>query len=86
MSAKIRGHRSGFNPTGSNDCVPYFDEIKTKFGGRPAVPKGPLDVPKGLADIETSNRRMAKAVVGEGGRHHTSFDGTNAFSRGRKRR
>lgn len=84
----FKGKKSGFNPTGSNACVPNeMGPPKTKFGGRPAVPAGPLKrYPGAVAAIGTGNRRTAKAAHGDGGGSGTTFSttGGNAFGRGRK--
>jgi len=80
---KFCGHKTGFNRTGRNDVTPTFDGETTKFGGRGAFPGGKLDVPGGLANISDGNRRLAKARVGHADGGNTSFNGTNAFSRGR---
>jgi len=83
---RFRGHKTGFNRTGSNDVTPMLDGSATEFYGRGAVPSGKLEVPKGLASIDTAgNRRMAKAIVGHADGHKASFSGTNAFSRGKRR-
>jgi hypothetical protein len=68
VSTRFCGHKTGFNPTGDNDMVPNeFGPPDTKFGGRPAVPAGPLKrYPGAAADISTGNRRLAKATHGHG--------------------
>ena len=82
------GHKTGFNKTGENDVTPNkMGAPTTKFGGRPAVPAGPLKrYPGAAADIEGGNRRLAKSSHGDGGGSGTSFSttGGNAFGRGRK--
>src|ERR1700733_13626208 len=77
----FRGHKTGFNPSGSNDCNPNeFGPPKTKFGGRPAVPAGPLKrYPGAVADVSSGNRRAAKAQHGEGESSGTVFRGSSAF-------
>lgn len=84
----FKGKKTGFNPTGNNACVPNeMGPPKTKFGGRPAVPAGPLKrYPGAVADTGTGNRRLAKSAHGDGGGSGTSFSttGGNAFGRGRK--
>jgi hypothetical protein len=62
------GKHTGFNPSGENETTPnLMGPPTTKFGGRPAVPAGPLKrFPGGAADISTGNRRLAKADVSEG--------------------
>ncbi len=88
MSTKFKGRQTGFNPKGSNDCAPNMSgPPATKFGGRPAVPAGPLKhYPGGVANIDNGNRRLAKSDHGEGAGSGTSFctTGGNAFGRGRK--
>lgn len=85
---KFKGQKTGFNPKGSNDCIPNeMGPPKTKFGGRPAVPAGPLKhYPGAVADTSMSNRRLAKSNHGDGGGSSTRFStaGGNAFGRGRK--
>lgn len=83
MSTKFCGHKTAFNPKGSNDCVPNpSGPPKTKFGGRPAVPAGPLKhYPGGAASIDDGNRRLAATKVGEGGGHSTVFRTRTAFGK-----
>ncbi len=69
MSTKFCGHKTGFNPSGGyQDAVPNeMGPPSTKFGGRPAVPAGPLKrYPGAAADISGGNRRLAKARHGHG--------------------
>lgn len=75
------GHKTGFNPRGENDINPNeFGPSSTKFGGRPAVPAGPLKRhPGSTADISGGNRRLAKAKHGDGGGDGVVFKGTSAF-------
>jgi len=82
----FKGHRTGFNPKGSNYCVPNESgPPSTKFGGRPAVPAGPLKrYPGAVADIGNGNRRLSKAAHGDGGGSGTSFSTNTAFGKGRK--
>lgn len=81
----FKGHKTGFNKTGSNDCVPNgMGPPKTKFGGRPAVPAGPLKrYPGEVANISTGNRRMAKSKHGDGGGSGTTFKTNTAFKSGK---
>jgi hypothetical protein len=81
MGTRFCGHRTGFNPTGENDITPNFmGPPATKFGGRPAVPAGPLKrYPGAAADISSGNRRLAKSNQGEGDGSGTVFKGTTAF-------
>jgi hypothetical protein len=81
---KFCGHKTGFNPSGSNDVAPNESgPPSTVFSGRGALPKGKLkNYPSGAADISGSNRRVAKANVGTGGAS-TPFRGRNAFSKGK---
>lgn len=89
MSTKFCGHKTGFNPGGSNDVNPNESgPPKTKFGGRPAVPAGPLKrYPGGVASISDGNRRLAKSKHGDGGGSGTriSTTGGNAFGRGSRK-
>jgi len=83
----FKGMKTGFNKTGSNECCPNMTgPPATKFGGRPAVPAGPLKrYPGAVADIDGGNRRLAKSNHGEGGGSGTRFSGSpSGFSRGRK--
>lgn len=77
----FRGHKTGFNPKGSNETTPNdMGPPSTKFGGRPAVPAGPLKrYPGAVADIENGNRRLSKSGHGDGGGSGTRFSTTNAF-------
>jgi hypothetical protein len=77
MNTRFCGHRTGFNPTGENDINPNpTGPPKTKFGGRPAVPAGPLKrYPGATADISAGNRRLAKSNHGEGEGSGTVFKG-----------
>lgn len=83
---KHKGHKTGFNPMGSNDATPNASGApKTKFGGRGGMPEGPLKhYPGGAGNISDGNRRTAKSDVGDGGGSGTHFNGRTAFSRGRK--
>ena len=78
------GHKTGFNPSGENDTVPMPEGDKTKYSGRGAFPRGKMQVPKGLGDIEGGNRRLSKSRVGDGGMR-SSVRGDNAFSRGKRK-
>jgi hypothetical protein len=82
----FKGHKTGFNKSGSNATVPNMSgPPATKFGGRPAVPAGPLKrYPGGAASIDSGNRRLAKSEVGDGGGSGTTFCGRTAFNRGSK--
>lgn len=84
----FKGHKTGFNKSGSNQTNPNpMGAPTTKFGGRPAVPAGPLKhYPGAVANISSGNRRMAKSAHGDGGGSGTSFSttGGNAFGRGSK--
>jgi hypothetical protein len=83
----FKGMKTGFNPSGSNDCCPNMSgPPATKFGGRPAVPAGPLKrYPGAVADISGGNRRLSKSAHGDGGGSGTSFSTTTAFGgKGRK--
>jgi hypothetical protein len=82
----FKGRQTGFNPSGSNECVPNpMGPPATKFSGRGAVPEGPLKhYPGGAADTGNTNRRGAKTAVGDGGGSSTTFNGRTAFNRGSK--
>lgn len=59
----------------------------TNYGGRGGLPAGKLKrYPSAVADIESGNRRLAKSNHGAGGDSGTSMRGTNAFSKGSKRK
>lgn len=79
----FKGHKTGFNKSGSNYCVPNeMGPPTTTFGGRPAVPAGPLKrYPGAAADISGGNRRLAKSKHGEGGGDGVSFGGRGAFTK-----
>jgi hypothetical protein len=85
--ARFCGHKTGFNPGGENDMTPnLMGPPTTKFGGRPAVPAGPLKrFPGGAADISTGNRRLAKTNLSDGGglNDGVTYHGNTAFG-GRK--
>ena len=79
---KFCGHKTGFNPRGENECVPNVNgPPATKFGGRPAVPAGPLKrYPSGASEISGGNRRLAKTGVGDGSGDGVAYTGApNAF-------
>ena len=91
--SNFRGHKTGFNPKGNNSCVPNeMGPPATKFGGRPAVPAGPLKrYPGAVADIEGGNRRLGKSKHGEGDGSGVTYSGapsgfnnTGGVSSGRK--
>lgn len=78
----FKGKKTGFNPSGSNMCCPNESgPPKTKFGGRPAVPAGPLKrYPNGVSEISDGNRRLAKSRTGAGGGDGVSYRGSpNGF-------
>lgn len=77
----FKGHKTGFKPGKSNSCCPNESgPPATKFGGRSAMPAGPLKhYPGGVAAIDGGNRRLAKAKVGADG-HSTTFRGRTAFN------
>lgn len=79
----FKGHKNGFNRSGSNTAAPNeMGPPATKFGGRPAVPAGPLKrYPGAVADIGTGNRRLAKAKHGNGGGSGTNFKTNTAFGK-----
>lgn len=82
----FKGHKTGFNKSGSNGCCPNeMGPPATKFGGRPAVPAGPLKrYPGAAAATGNGNRRLAKSGVGDGGESGTRFSTNTAFGKGRK--
>ena len=82
----FKGLKTGFNKTGSNDCVPNeMGPPSTKFTGRGGVPEGSLKrYPGAVADIGMGNRRLAKSRHGEGEGSGTRFSGNTAFDRGEK--
>jgi hypothetical protein len=87
MSTQFRGLKTGFNPSGSNECCPNeMGPPTTKFSGRGALPEGPLKrYPGAVADTSGGNRRLAKSNHGDGGGSGTRFSGSpSGFSRGRK--
>lgn len=85
---KFCGHKTGFNPKGNNMAVPNeMGPPSTKFGGRPAVPAGPLKrFPGAAADISNGNRRLAKSNHGTGEGDGVNFKTDTAFGKGGKRK
>lgn len=76
----------GRSPFGNGKAVPNeMGPPKTKFGGRPAVPAGPLKrFPGAVVAIESGNRRLAKTSHGDGDGSGVRFAGSpNGFKRGR---
>jgi hypothetical protein len=84
----FKGHKTGFNKTGSNKTTPNeMGAPTTKFAGRSAMPGGMLKkYPGAVAQIEGSNRRLAKSMHGDGGGSGTRFSTTVAAFRGGKRK
>lgn len=82
----FKGHKTGFKKGESNTCTPNFmGPPATKFGGRPAVPAGPLKrYPGVVADVSGGNRRLSKSNHGDGGGSGTTYNGRTAFNRGKK--
>ena len=80
------GHKTGFNPTGEGMGTPNeMGPPSTKFGGRPAVPAGPLKrYPGAAADISNGNRRLAKSKHGAGEGDGVAFKTHTAFGSGEK--
>jgi|SRR5579872_5652144 len=80
---EFKGHKTGFNATGSNDCCPNpMGPPDTKFMGRGAVPDGPLKhYPGAVANIATGNRRLSKSEHSDGGGSSTVFRSNNAFGK-----
>ena len=86
MSTRFRGLKTGFNKTGSNDCVPNeLGPPTTKFMGRGGVPEGPLKLyPGAVADTSSGNRRLAKSNHGEGAGSSTRYSGSpSGFNKSR---
>lgn len=83
MSTKYKGHKTGFNRSGSNDVTPNFSgPPKTDFCGRGAVPDGKLKhYPGAVAGTSGGNRRLAKANHGDGGGSSTRYRTSTAFGR-----
>lgn len=81
MPTKFKGHRTGFNPTGSNAAIPNeLGAPKTTFSGRGAVPKGGFKrFPGAVADVEGGNRRLSKSKHGDGGGSGTTYSGRTPF-------
>lgn len=77
------GNKTGFNPSGKNEATPNaMGPPTTKFGGRPAVPAGPLKrYPGGAADIGGGNRTLAKAKVGSGETGGATFNNSFGFGK-----
>jgi hypothetical protein len=87
MGTKFKGHRTGFNETGSNDVTPMFmSEPKTSWEGRGGFPNGKLQrYPGAVADIDDGNRRLSKSEYGEGMDDGVSYRGNpNGFFNGGK--
>lgn len=82
----FKGRQTGFNKTGNNKCCPNESgPPATKFGGRGALPAGPLKrYPSGVAEISDGNRRLSKSAHGDGGGSGTTYNGRTAFNRGGK--
>lgn len=74
---KFVGKKTGFNPTGSNECVPNpSGPPATKFMGRGGLPEGQLKHYPGITDdVSNGNRRLARANHGEGDGMSTRFTG-----------
>lgn len=68
MGTKFKGRKTAFNPSGSNDVTPNFSGAPTTdFKGRGGVPSGKLTrYPSGVANIDGMNRRLGKALHGDG--------------------
>lgn len=79
----FKGHSPGFNPTGTNKCIPNpMGPPDTEFKGRSAVPGGPLKrFPGAAADISNGNRRLAKSNHGDGGGSGVGYGGRGAFKK-----
>lgn len=81
---KFKGHKTGFNPSGSNDVTPNREgPPKTKFVGRGGLPEGGLKRYPGITeDVSAGNRRLARSKHGDGGGSGVVFNGSpNGFKR-----
>lgn len=86
--SRFCGHKTGFNPTGENECTPNFmGPPDTKFSGRGALPDGRLKrYPGAAADISGGNRRLAKSNHGDGGGDGVRYAGSpNGFKGGSRK-
>lgn len=79
----FKGKKTGFNPSGSNECCPNeMGPPTTKFAGRGSMPEGPLKrYPGAVANTSGGNRRLAKSNHGDGGGSGTRFSGDTAFDK-----
>jgi len=82
----FKGHKTGFNPKGSNAIVPNpSGPPATKFCGRGGFPEGGFKrFPGGAASIDDGNRRLSKSSMGDDGGSGTRMSSRTAFGRGRK--
>lgn len=86
--SKFCGHKTGFNPTGKNECTPNFmGPPATKFTGRGGLPEGPLKrYPGATADISSGNRRLAKSDHGSGDGDGVRYTGSPSGFKGGRRK
>lgn len=84
MTTRFTGHKTGFKTGKSNDVTPNFmGAPSTTFKGRGGMPEGKLQrTPGAVADAGGGNRRMSKAMHGDGMGSGTNFNGTSAFNSG----
>ncbi len=76
----------GVNGFGNN-AGDSITENCTNYGGRGGMPSGKLKrYPSAVADISGGNRRLSKSNTGDGGGSGTTIRGTNAFTKGSKRK
>ncbi len=76
----------GVNGFGNN-AGDSITENCTNYKGRGGFPEGKLKrYPSAVADISGGNRRLSKSNVGSDGDSGTSIRGTNAFTKGSKRK
>jgi hypothetical protein len=70
-----------------NSAGDSISENCTNYGGRSGMPKGKLKhYPSAVADVSNGNRRLAKSNHGAGDGSGVAMRGTNAFSKGGKRK
>lgn len=83
MGTRFRGFKTGFNKTGSNECVPNeMGPPTTKFSGRGGLPEGQLKhYPGAVADTSGGNRRLSKSKHGDGDGSSTRYSGNTAFDK-----
>lgn len=77
--------RTAFNSKGTKVVPNEFGPPDTTFKGRGALPDGKMNkrYPGAAADTSGSNRRQAKAQVGDGGGGGTVFKSRTGFGSGK---